>query len=202
MRDCLLATGFWLKAFVAFGVSVAVWVYFGFELMKLRGRALHRASRIKLGKPVYGYDEPEPEFHCSREIPQVVDTRLGSRRYRVSSGNLLEPEQGVKLWGFSIDWSQDLPINITQRLGNRSPAVVNAFIKITNRDFQADMISWHVKECQKIGCILQLSAQPDVDIATLRDSQLDAFATHLAHCNHFYGVPILLRYGHEMNGTC
>ena len=66
--------------------------------------------------------------------------------------------------------------------------------------YQRNILEWFAQETSKIGAILQLSVQP-FDIATLPLTTLQALADDCARINQFYGVPILLRYGHEMNGV-
>lgn len=61
------------------------------------------------------------------------------------------------------------------------------------------MLRWQGEEVRKIGAILGLTVQPDATIATLPQATLDQLAQECLDINK-KGVPVLLRYGHEMNG--
>lgn len=49
--------------------------------------------------------------------------------------------------------------------------------------------------------MMEITAQPNISIELIPPSQLFAFAMQCRHMNEVYGVPILLRYAHEMNGA-
>lgn len=61
------------------------------------------------------------------------------------------------------------------------------------------MITWHAQEIQKYGAIFQLTIEPDANMDIMPQDMLSNLALACKTINEF-GVPILLRYGHEMNG--
>lgn len=61
------------------------------------------------------------------------------------------------------------------------------------------LLDWHGYQVQLIGGIFQLTLQPTAAIATVSDLTLTNIAKKCVEINQ-KGVPILLRYGHEMNG--
>jgi hypothetical protein len=58
---------------------------------------------------------------------------------------------------------------------------------------------WHSQEIERVNAIFQLTIEP-VDIENIPDSILDDIAQRCLAINS-RGVPMFLRYGHEMNGT-
>ncbi|KAI8916244.1 glycoside hydrolase superfamily [Gorgonomyces haynaldii] len=119
--------------------------------------------------------------------------------YKTSQGARLLPPNGQFLFGFSVQWDRDLPKNFNDRLGMR-PAIFNAFTKVTGTDFQKDMITFHAQETGLAGGILELTVDPGSQIEGISDQTWRDLATHLRTVNSKFGVPILLRFGHEMNG--
>lgn len=57
---------------------------------------------------------------------------------------------------------------------------------------------WHGQETALIGGILQLTVEP-ADVVNISDSALEFVAEHCKQINEM-GVPMFLRFGHEMNG--
>jgi hypothetical protein len=56
------------------------------------------------------------------------------------------------------------------------------------------------QQCELTGSMLEITMEPIVNMSTIPDSLLIAFAQDCAYVNSQYGVPILMRFGHEMNG--
>jgi hypothetical protein len=66
--------------------------------------------------------------------------------------------------------------------------------------YDKNLLNWFGSEVGKVGGMLELTMAPDSDLASLPDSVLDQLAQQCKDINTRYGVPILLRFGHEMNG--
>jgi hypothetical protein len=62
------------------------------------------------------------------------------------------------------------------------------------------MINWHASEIRIVQAMMQLTVLP-MNIETMSQAVIDEFATFMAEVNSRFDVPILLRYGHEMNGN-
>lgn len=77
----------------------------------------------------------------------------------------------------------------------------NAFVTLNagSPAFDRDMIIWHASEIRAVQAMMQLTVLP-MGIETMSQAVIDEFATFLAEINVRFDVPILLRYGHEMNG--
>lgn len=63
------------------------------------------------------------------------------------------------------------------------------------------MINWKAQQAGKEGAILELTLMPSVNVETISNDQLYAFAVLMRRINSVYGTPVLLRYMHEMNGN-
>ncbi|KAJ3309574.1 hypothetical protein HDU76_003577 [Blyttiomyces sp. JEL0837] len=70
----------------------------------------------------------------------------------------------------------------------------------TTRPFDPTLINWFGSEVGKVGGILELTIEPISDITQFTDAVLDSLAQSLYKVNTQYGIPILLRFAHEMNG--
>jgi hypothetical protein len=67
-------------------------------------------------------------------------------------------------------------------------------------DFQPNMIEWQAQETQKIGGMLELTLMLTVSPEFIPEAQYGEFAKFMRMVNTKYGVPVLLRFMHEMNG--
>lgn len=119
------------------------------------------------------------------------------------------------MFGFSLDWTKQKPLDAQSTLGGISPAMVAAFIKIDSSSdvpFDFEMLLWHGyvnfslicrKEAQRVSAYLELTIEPTrapTEISTIPLTLLSKIADHCYKINTEYGTPILLRFGHEMNG--
>ena len=118
------------------------------------------------------------------------------------SGKLarIEPPLGTFMFGFSLQWEADLPTRLVARLNGVAPVVYNAFIKVTSTDIQQPIVLWSAQTVGSVGGALELTIDPFEDIDSIPDSQYLLIAKLMRTCNVDYGVPIYLRFGHEMNG--
>lgn len=112
------------------------------------------------------------------------------------------PEGSGVLLGYALDWFHDTPTTVTQRVNFRG-AVWNAFIQLDptmKKWIDQDMILWHASEIQKIGGMFMLTIEPVVPMDQILPSHVEEIAKLMHRVNFDMGVPVLLRYGHEMNG--
>ncbi|KAJ8327407.1 hypothetical protein QVD99_008049 [Batrachochytrium dendrobatidis] len=176
-RRTLCGILFWTKCVLAalLGIaSVGIMAYWVYDMY----------ITAKLNEPVLGPMDLTPE-NCQHQP--------GLSR--------LEPAAGRILVGFHLDWKLETPSTIKAITG-WAPAISNAFVMFDPtipNPMDYNLLTWHVWQVSLVGGIFQLTVQP-VNINQIPDSTLDTFAQALRDLNAKYGVPILLRYGHEMNG--
>jgi hypothetical protein len=65
--------------------------------------------------------------------------------------------------------------------------------------YDKNLLNWFGSEVGKVGGMLELTMAPDSDLTSLPDSVFDQLAQQCKDINTRYGVPILLRFGHDMN---
>ncbi|KAJ3024544.1 UNVERIFIED_CONTAM: hypothetical protein HDU68_008027 [Siphonaria sp. JEL0065] len=66
--------------------------------------------------------------------------------------------------------------------------------------YDSAMLDWFAQEVGRVGGILELSMQPNASLSTFTSDMYEKLATQLLEINTKYGLPVFLRYGHEMNG--
>ncbi|KAJ3114084.1 hypothetical protein HDU96_002579 [Phlyctochytrium bullatum] len=190
---------FWSKVTLALILAVSGLAYLSWRVYDLRRFALDTKA----------WHEANPPRNESQSIPIAIPTQKdGSVSSACFHDNTrlarLEPDSSRMMMGFHLDWSTDNPTAITNRLRQQSPAVINAFMKIDMNNatmpFDFNSLRWHGYEVQKIRGILELTLEPISDIAEIPDELYDNIAKELRDINADKGVPVLLRYGHEMNG--
>ncbi|KAJ3097272.1 hypothetical protein HDU97_005046 [Phlyctochytrium planicorne] len=191
---------FWSKVFAAVLISTAGLAYFAWKVYDLRQYALNNPSSYQ--------DPAELNYTATQNAPIAIPTNAdGSIAADCSAGQSglarLEPPNGKMLIGYHLNWKFDTPSKIKSRINNRSPAVINAFVQL-NMDnpepFDFDLLAWHGAEVKLIQGMLELTIEPVTDIDGIPDSLYDKIAQKLRDVNVAQGVPILLRFGHEMNG--
>ncbi|KAJ3411205.1 hypothetical protein HDV05_002589 [Chytridiales sp. JEL 0842] len=70
-----------------------------------------------------------------------------------------------------------------------------------NPPYDFNMLNWFGAEVQKVGGMLELTMAPTtVPMDNLSEATLEALAKQCRDINYNRGVPIFLRWGHEMNG--
>lgn len=117
----------------------------------------------------------------------------------------LEPPPGAPLIGMSLDWAKTEPYQFGSTLGFR-PAIFGAWIKLDTTaavQFDFALLKWYGERAQQANAWLELTIEPTRDvpeIGQIPQSLLDQIAQQLRIINTQYGTPVLLRFGHEMNG--
>ncbi|KAI9017190.1 glycoside hydrolase superfamily [Gaertneriomyces semiglobifer] len=174
---------FWLKVTFAIALSFAGLAFLGLRVYTENKDALK--NDLPLHSPIRINPEDPACVHNAA-------TGLGR----------LEPENGIYI-GYSLDWSQVTPEKVNNRL-KRKMAVPTAFLKLdptTTPPYNKDMLQWHAEETARAGGILQVTLEPVInDLTTIPQAMLEDFALQCQDINSKMGVPIIIRYGHEMNG--
>jgi hypothetical protein len=188
---------FWVKATVALLIAMLGLTYI---CRKIYGLYIVEST----GKPTFAKEIAIPSTGCARPLNRAI----------------LEPPDGVQMLGMSLDWALITPIQMRKRLDNFSPALVGAFMQLDTSkavSFDFPLLLWHgyfidnhSQEAQRISAILELTIEPTrspSEISTIPLDLLTKIADHCLLINTQYGyyftngrTPILLRFGHEMNG--
>jgi hypothetical protein len=140
---------------------------------------------------------------------RVADQRLGpvvidptNRECQFNGNSRLEPPSGRIILGFHLDWAQLTPIQAREQLGF-TPGVINAFLRFDPtiaRYVDYDMLEWHAQEVQQIGGSLAVTFEPSA-LTQITDQMISELADRCLLINSKYGVPLFVRWGHEMNGN-
>ncbi|KAJ3121819.1 hypothetical protein HK100_012223 [Physocladia obscura] len=153
-----------------------------------------------------------PLFSLAPSI-QIVDSNgvpLSSCAYSSTSSlaRLEPPLDGVMMLGMSLNWGYETPTSSATKMIPSAyvPAVYNAWLDITpglfnGTGFDINMFNWFGYEVGMVGAILELSLNPQTsNVSEITVPMMEAFAAKCQYINQEYGVPIYLRYAHEMNG--
>ncbi|KAI9346773.1 glycoside hydrolase superfamily [Zopfochytrium polystomum] len=176
VRHATLHFFFWAKVFLSMVLSIGGLAYFSYK------------SPLSNG-PV--------------NTPIVISNASASCDASKTGFNRLQLQNsGKMLFGLSLDWATMTPTQAVQKLGY-SAAVYNTFMEMnmnTNPPYDTNSLNWFGSEVGRVGGILEVTMAPTSPISELSDNVLDTFAKQLLDINSRYGVPVLLRWGHEMNG--
>ncbi|RKP01550.1 hypothetical protein CXG81DRAFT_25762 [Caulochytrium protostelioides] len=183
-RNCGIL--FWSKALLSLSISIGVLAYYIVRIAQLY---------------TYARDHPSVGSGEYETVDCPFDPAKASSPGELASfGHRLEPAQGDFLWGFHLDWEIDSPSALVKRLG-AAPPVWNAFISMNTTDFEVDVINWMANQIRDVKGIFELTILPTVPLDTLPRTLLWELAQECRHINSFYGVPVYLRFAHEMNGN-
>lgn len=130
---------------------------------------------------------------------------------QVSPGvnRLQPPEDDRPFLGMSIDWAKDDPTQLESRLGSQ-PAVVGTFIKMTADSYESDMVIWNAQLMQKAAraktpraspSMLHIALMPNATLESIKPDLYLQIAKDMRRVNYDFGIPVLLRFAHEMNGN-
>lgn len=106
-----------------------------------------------------------------------------------------EPHEA--LYGVQLDWNHDTPAAYSQRLG-ASPLIFGAFEDFPLVvDAELERIAGEVRAARGT---LMLTLEPHGGLGTVTDAELTRLTDWLTHWNE-QGLPVVVRFAHEMNGT-
>lgn len=111
----------------------------------------------------------------------------------------LVPEDGASLLGVNLDWDAESLPEHEDRLGH-SPAVTVQFSDIPYDEETWEHTANAAEQVRQTGGALLLTLEPHGGLATMSEEVVDALVTDLREINDT-GVPVLLRFAHEMNGS-
>ena len=108
------------------------------------------------------------------------------------------PDTGALL-GVSLDWDRDSIAEYTERLG-RAPAVAVTFTRMPLGDQDRTNVAAAAEQAAAHGSTLLLTLEPTGGLATVTDEAIDDLVSTLQDANG-NGVPVVVRFAHEMNGS-
>ena len=123
-----------------------------------------------------------PAWHCDAGPP----------------GSRLPPGPGVWL-GVNLDWDRDSPHSYGSRIG-RMPAVVTQFARMPLTAADIGHVDAAVDQLAASGAMLLLTLEPHDGLEAVDAAAIERLVARLAGYNA-RGVPVLLRFAHEMNGS-
>lgn len=122
----------------------------------------------------------------------------GQRTCPVSTAAAIVPDSGV-LFGVNLDWQTE---NLTQYGDSlrHPPAVATQFSDLPYDAQHWDWIASAAVQARSANSVLLLTLEPNEGLAAVTDEVVSRLVTDLRGLND-QGVPIVLRFAHEMNGT-
>lgn len=115
-----------------------------------------------------------------------------------ASPALLEPA-GEAYFGFNLDWSQDSAVAVGDRLGLQPSSYVDFFsFPLTATDLTH--LERFLGQVEAVEGLAVVTLEPTVPLAEVTSAIASEIAATLATYND-RGIPILVRFAHEMNGS-
>ena len=122
----------------------------------------------------------------------------GDSTCHASAGSALAPASGALL-GVSIDWSKDTLAGFADRLG-QAPAVAVTFAQMPLRKRYIVNFDAAAAQAAAVGSRLLLSLEPHHGLAKVTPAAIHRLTRLLRRYNGA-GVPVIVRFAHEMNGS-
>ncbi len=113
-------------------------------------------------------------------------------------GRNLAPADGT-LMGVNLEWGRETLAEYSDKLGDR-PAVAVTFADFPFAPEDPDLISAAAEQVRQTGATLLLTLEPVHGLAAVTDDRAEELAALLAGFNT-NGVPVVVRFAHEMNGS-
>jgi len=110
----------------------------------------------------------------------------------------LVPETGALL-GVNLDWGTESLAEYADKLGHR-PSVAVSFSDIPMSDDEESNVRDAAEQVRDNGGILLLTLEPHDGLAAVTPAVAERLTALLAEINGT-GVPVIVRFGHEMNGS-
>jgi hypothetical protein len=110
----------------------------------------------------------------------------------------LEPASGT-YWGVNLDWEHDSPADFNQRVG-KPAAVYVQFMRLPFATEDQGTLDGFIDQVAAQHGIALLTLLPVDGLQAVTPAVADDLANRLAAINA-RGVPVLVRYAHEMNGS-
>ncbi len=111
----------------------------------------------------------------------------------------LAPLPGEPLFGVQLDWAADTPASYAERLG-RDPAVYGEFVAFPFTPATVADLDAHVAAIAARRGAFLLTLEPFGGLDTVDAAALELLTGQLLRWNEA-GVPVIVRFAHEMNGS-
>ncbi|KAI9348554.1 glycoside hydrolase superfamily [Obelidium mucronatum] len=199
-RNHLCFALFWAKVVLALFLSLGGLLYLVYLAANLHSNAINPNSsninRIVFIDPKTGL----PVAACAH------DPTRGLARLEADTQNKI-------MTGYLINWENDQPSKMIERLKGYKPPVFNFVMRLHTPSaignlykdlaFDNETLDSIASECGRTGTMLELTLLPELQQALDQQIQevYDSVATALSDINRKYGVPVFLRYAPEMNGN-
>lgn len=131
-------------------------------------------------------------------VPTTAGATTAGAAGAATRGGAAAPADGV-WFGVSVDWSHDSLREYSQRLGHR-PAVAVTFAGFPMSMQEKQWLGQAVDQAEGTGSRLLLTLEPHHGLARVTGSQARRLAALLDRYND-RGVPVIVRFAHEMNGS-
>lgn len=109
------------------------------------------------------------------------------------------PVDGKAYYGVQLDWQQDSVARYASRLG-ATPAVFGRYVNFPLTPAEQKAVGEEVKELAGAHASMMLTLEPRDGLAAVTPEVLAAFSQDLAKWTR-KGVPVMVRFAHEMNGS-
>jgi hypothetical protein len=113
-------------------------------------------------------------------------------------GRSLAPEDGT-LMGVNLEWGRETLAEYSEKLGER-PAVAVTFADFPFNEEDPGLIASAAEQLRQNGGTLLLTLEPMEGLQAVTEQDADDLAGMLAGFNT-NGVPVIVRFAHEMNGS-
>jgi hypothetical protein len=144
---------------------------------------------IVMALAVFGVIYCEKSIKPLRELLGVCD---------VTNAASVVPTKGV-LFGVNLDWKSETLAEHRANLGH-SPAVAVQFTDIPYNRATWEHTKSAVRQVRENGGVLLLTLEPHAGLAAMSQEVIDRLAWDL-HDLNTHGVPVIVRFAHEMNGS-
>lgn len=125
--------------------------------------------------------------------------RLASQwQCRATNASVIIPKDGV-LFGVNLDWASESVDQYSQGLGHR-PAVAAQFTTIPYDDAAWGWVTESATQVKSAGGVLLLTLEPTQGLDAVTARVVAQLASDLRAIND-QGIPVVLRFAHEMNGS-
>lgn len=131
--------------------------------------------------------------------PTSADPAKTLPRLTGPARNVPVPPDGSSYFGVQLDWEHDTPASYAARLG-RTPAVYGRYVPFPLSADDHDNLSIGVDQIAAQHAMFDLTVEPFGGLKTVTPDAVADLANTLADWNR-RGVPILVRFAHEMNGA-
>lgn len=155
---------------------------------------------------------PAPPFVTSRSPPKNCSLAAAGEKITPPGTNRLAPPAGSPPYiGFSLEWGWDRPLPLLKRL-NAAPTIIGGFLQsYAPGTWDSAAFALYTEAAYNMSLsdpsgglvkpIVNLALMTDYTLDKLNETIMRVWAKEFKRVNEGMGVPIMLRFAHEFNGT-